>query len=208
MSTNSSLLFEIGMGVVSFLIGAFVAFFTFLKKRSGEKQIGKVCNKFTRIHSSINEILTELRIKTNCSRTSLVQFHNGGNFLDGTSILKFSITHESCDLGTPATIDHQQATLLTRFTDKLEFLHENTAKIIKTKELEGSHFRNYMQSRDVVAFIMVPIYCEKKINIIGYISCEWCDDNLLNNIPEEEFRYVVKYSRNIITELLYKQKDK
>lgn len=208
MSTSSSLLFEIGMGAVSFLLGAFVAFFTFLKRRSTGKQIGKVCNRFTRIHSSINEILTELRIKANCSRTNLVQFHNGGNFLDGSSILKFSITHESCDLGTSPTIDYEQATLLTRFTDKLEFLHENNAKIVKTKQLEGSHFRNYMQSRDIVAFIMVPIYCEKKINIIGYISCEWCDDNLLNNIAEEQLTYIVKYSRNIITELLYKQKDK
>jgi hypothetical protein len=206
MSSNSSLFFEIGMGIVSFLMGAFIALYTFIKKTHKEKISSKVCNKFTRIHSSINEILTELRIKTNSSRTSLVQFHNGGNFLDGTSILKFSITHESCDLGTSSTIDGQQAILLTRFTDKLEFLHENTAKIIKTKELEGSHFRNYMQSRDVVAFIMVPIYCEKKINIIGYISCEWCDENLLNNAVDEEYRYIVKYNRNIITELLYKQK--
>jgi hypothetical protein len=207
MSTSSSLLFEIGMGVVSFLTGAVIAFLTFIKKYSKEKQVGKVCNKFTRIHSSINEILTELRIKTNCSRTSLVQFHNGGNFLDGSSILKFSITHESCDLGTSSTIDHQQATLLTRFTDKLEYLHENDASIINCKDLKSSHFRNYMQSRDVVAFIMIPIYCEKKINIIGYISCEWCDDNLLNTLSDEGLRYIVKYSRNIITELLYKQKD-
>lgn len=206
MSTSSSMFFEIGMSVFSFMAGAFVALFAIIKKYKKEKPSAKVCTKFTRIHSSINEILTELRLKTKCSRTNLVQFHNGGNFLDGSSILKFSITHESCDLGTSSTIDTEQATLLTRFTDKLEFLQQNDANIFKTKDLDSSHFRNYMQSRDVVGFIMVPIHCEKKINIIGYISCEWCDENTLNSIKPDEFRYEVKFKRNIISELLYKQK--
>lgn len=204
--SNSTLFFEIGTAVFSFAAGAVVSFYTIFKKRN-IKLSTQICNKFTRIHSSINEVLTELRIITKSSRTNLVQFHNGGNFLDGSSILKFSITHESCDLGTSSTIDSQQATLLTRFTDKLEFLQENVANIIKTREMKSSHFRNYMQSRDVQAFIMLPIHCEKKMNIIGYITVEWCDLNEINNLRIDHFRQEIKIKRNIITELLYKQKN-
>ena len=52
--------------------------------------------KFAQKHSQIHELLTELRVTVRASRCLAFQFHNGGNFSDGTSIKRFSVTHESC----------------------------------------------------------------------------------------------------------------
>ena len=50
---------------------------------------------FTQIHSEIHELLTELRIVTDSARTQVIQLHNGDYFMDGVSMRKFSVTHES-----------------------------------------------------------------------------------------------------------------
>ena len=46
--------------------------------------------KFAQKHSQIHELLTELRVTVRASRCLAFQFHNGGNFSDGTSIKRFS----------------------------------------------------------------------------------------------------------------------
>ena len=60
----------------------------------------KEYNSFWSIHSQVHETLTELRVMSDCARVHLVQFHNGEYFLDGISMKKLSLTHESLNKGT------------------------------------------------------------------------------------------------------------
>jgi hypothetical protein len=56
-------------------------------------------DNFMAIHTEIHELLTELRVHTKAMRVSVLQFHNGEYFMDGISMRKFSITHESSHRG-------------------------------------------------------------------------------------------------------------
>jgi hypothetical protein len=56
-------------------------------------------DNFIEIHTEIHELLTELRVTTKCMRASILQFHNGDYFMDGISMRKFSVTHESAHKG-------------------------------------------------------------------------------------------------------------
>ena len=54
---------------------------------------------FNTIHTEIHELLTELRLEGRSMRATVLQLHNGEYFMDGISMLKFSITHESSHKG-------------------------------------------------------------------------------------------------------------
>jgi hypothetical protein len=56
-------------------------------------------DNFIFIHSEIHEMLTELRVLTDSARAQIIQFHNGEYFMDGVSMRKFSVTHESLEKG-------------------------------------------------------------------------------------------------------------
>ena len=113
--------FTIGTYVFSFLMGGVVLLSSNFKKWfNNRKNITLSENVFLRIHSQLDELLTEMRIKLNCNRTGICRFHNGGYFFDGISIIKSTTTHESCSLGTVSTIENGQSILLTRFIDKME----------------------------------------------------------------------------------------
>ena len=72
-----------------------------LKERKAIKKqkVNLPDNCFWKVHSGLHETLTELRVKTDCARAQIVQFHNTGEFLDGISMKKLSLTHESLDKG-------------------------------------------------------------------------------------------------------------
>ena len=56
-------------------------------------------DNFIAIHTEIHELLTELRLSAGSMRATVLQFHNGEYFMDGISMRKFSITHESSHRG-------------------------------------------------------------------------------------------------------------
>ena len=72
-------------------------------------------DSFWTVHSSIQESLTELRVKIDCARTQLIQFHNGGQFLDGMSMKRLSLTHESLANGVAGDQRRSQDLLMSMF---------------------------------------------------------------------------------------------
>jgi hypothetical protein len=60
--------------------------------------------------------LTELRVKVDCARAQIVQFHNGEYFMDGISMKKLSLTHESLSKGVSEEAGKTTNILISLFT--------------------------------------------------------------------------------------------
>jgi len=169
--------FDIGSMVVSFIFGGLFVFVTKVSKYlKNEKFVTKLDGiEYVKETSRINEILSELRIVNDCNRVSLYQFHNGGHFLDGSSILKVSITHESCDILTIPTIKNYQGEILSRFNSLMQLLHKNNTNIQYVSEMQASMCKYLMESKGVEIFALIPLYSTDGLNMVGFISVEWTD---------------------------------
>lgn len=196
--------FAIGAATISFLLGLTITFIRQIKhKKCKNIYFCQGSSKdFTKLHSQINEILTEIRLELDSARAYICQFHNGGDFFSGESILKFSITHESCALGVEQTIDQQQGVLLTRFIEKLKILQEDQPRLIFTNTLEDSHFKGFMESRNTIAFILVPLRKQNMLSPYAYLCCEWCSWQHADKIKQVNVFKTLEKEKRILNTLL------
>ena len=193
-----------GVGIVSFVMGILLTLLKTLKNTKKRHVLfSNGQNDFTKLHSQVNEVLTEIRIELDCARTYVAQFHNGGDFFSGESILKFSITHESCSLGVEQTIDQQQGVLLTRFVEKLKLLQEDESRIVFTNTLTD-HFKGFMEARNTIAFVVVPLRKDTSLTPYGYICCEWCSWSHAEHIKADFVLDFLKKDSRILNTLLIK----
>ena len=201
VQSNIDFYFYIGSYVISFILGGATTGITLFKKYYKKTKNTTIELGYLRIHGKLDEMLSELRIKTKSSRCGIVKFHNGGHFFDGDSILKFSTTHESCSLGTHSSLDAPQGQLTTRYVDKLELLEKNIATIYYTSYLKDSHFKVFLDLKNTVAFSCLPLFANGNIKI-GYLICEWCDFDDIEKTQESDITQKMLYYRRIINLLL------
>ena len=71
--------FEIGLAASAVAGGLLWGAIKYLKSKRNK-------NDYFESHSRIYETLTELRVKADCARAQVVQFHNGEYFMDGISM--------------------------------------------------------------------------------------------------------------------------
>jgi len=179
------------------------------RKATKKQKITLPDNCFWEMHTILHETLTELRIKTDCARAQIVQFHNTGNFLDGVSMKKMSLTHESLEKGVSSEIPLKQGLLLSICVDELLLLLENDSKINLVSALEDSWCKQFMENSNIVAFSFLPI--KKYGQAIGYIMCQWCSWNKADNINEQEISKHVENTRGLVEiqlDILKKNKKK
>lgn len=205
-STPIDIWFGMGVAIVSFVMGLGYGVFRVIKHpKCKNPWICKKAADFTKLHSHVNEILTEMRVNVDAARVYIAQFHNGGDFFSGESILKFSVTHESCTLGVEQTIDQQQGVLLTRFVEKLKILQEESPRLILTNTLPDCHYKGYLESRNTLAFMLIPLRTQAAFNPYGYLCIEWCSWKHADSINMEQlFKIVYKDIRILNTLLLNK----
>lgn len=173
----------------------------------GIKKIKKeiTSDNFITIHGEIHELLTELRVITDAARTQVIQFHNGEYFMDGISMRKFSLTHESVEKGIESDGERVQGFLCSMFLPLLLILIEDNPKVYFTTDLKENYVKQYFEARNVEAFSVLPI----KINnqMTGFIMMQWCSGNKAENIDtdfcSQEFRKIT----NSITVQLTQQKS-
>lgn len=125
-------------------------------------------------HSNVHDLLTTLRVETGATRAKIGHFHNGGKFLDGSPMKKFSITHESCVRGVPYDGPQLQNIHVTLFWDMIENMRDNEGGLHKTEDMRDGYFRSYNKSNDTVAYGILPIV--KQDLYIGFIMLEWFDE--------------------------------
>lgn len=162
-------------------------------------------DNFITIHSEIHELLTELRVLTDSARAQVIQFHNGDYFMDGISMRKFSLTHESVEKGVDSDGERVQGYLCSIFLPLILLVNENNPKIQFTADLKDSYAKQYFESRNVEAFSVMPI----KINgqITGFTMIQWCSGNKAENIDSVYCSSEMKKVTNNISVQLAQQKQ-
>ena len=150
-------------------------------------------------HTSIHETLTELRLNTDCARAQIVQFHNGGYFLDGISMKKMSLTHESLAPSVSSEMGIKNNLLLSMCVDGMKLLMNNEPTLHVTSELEDSWCKQLLENSNVVSFSFLPI--RRSNQVVGYIMSQWCSwnktdeintDNLYDNIEDARKRIEIQ----------------
>ena len=200
-------IFTIGMYVVSFLLGGLLILITKFKTIMNAIKTEKgLKNNFFTLHSQLDEYLTELRIKLNACRTSIIRFHNGGHYLDGTSIMKFTTTHESRKTGVESSKDSSQGLLITRFIDMIELLHKDNPLLVWTIDLKDTHFKGYQENKGTVAFSILALKSHKGLDL-GYIICEWCTYDNIEEIPQEEISYEMIQYRRMLNSIILRENE-
>jgi hypothetical protein len=138
-------------------------------------------------HTRVHESLTELRVMVRAGRALIFQYHNGGKFADGTSIKRFSVTHESCSTGIMSMMMESQDVLLTRYMELISLIDEKPNKIIAVSSLPDCSFRSILEINNVVYFSVGSLKCEDGLTPMGFVCCHWCDVTELDKLHEEGF---------------------
>jgi hypothetical protein len=176
----------IGEVIGIFVIGLGVGIVGALRKKKLHFNFCKAEEtKFVQTHSQIHELLTELRITIRACRCLVFQFHNGGSFADGTSIKRFSVTHESCETAIQSMIVESQDVLLTRYMDVVRIMEEQGGVIIRTDSLPQSSFRSGLEINSVEYFSVVPLKFDDGLTPLGFLCCHWCSSAELDEIDRE-----------------------
>ena len=168
----------------------------------GFKGIKKVISgdNFIVVHSEIHELLTELRVLTDAARAQVIQFHNGEYFMDGISMRKFSLTHESVEKGVESDGERVQGYLCSMFLPLLLLINENNPKIQYTCDLKESYAKQYFESRNVEAFSVLPVKVNNQTT--GFCMVQWCSGSKAESIDSvycaKEMR---KVTNNVIVQL-------
>lgn len=136
-------------------------------------------------HSRIHEILTELRLVTRSSRALIFQFHNGGIFADGSSMKRFSVTHESVSTGIQSMLLESQDVLVTRYMELVHLLEVSPYKIISVESLLDCSLRSALEINNVEYFTVSSLKYSDSLTPMGFVCCHWCDANGLDGIKQE-----------------------
>lgn len=135
-------------------------------------------------HHHIHEMLISLRLHLNADRAQIGQFHNGGKFLEGAPMKKFSVSYESCNRGVSMEYPYLQGVLTTIFDDMINFVREEDAKVRTTESLpQDSPLHVYNDFKNIEAFAVLPI--RKNDLYMGFIRLEWNDKNNIPSDPQD-----------------------
>lgn len=197
---------NIGAAIVG-LIGGMLASVTYLKNRimfwkKQEEIDAAITVDDIRRYGQVQEILTTIRNSCDADRVQILQFHNGGKFLDGSSMKRMSVTHESCSYGVAYEYMHMQAVLATLLWEKIEMVKKDEPQIHIVKNLSESTLRTYCRSKGTEAFAVLPI--RKDTLVIGFVNLDWLDEETIpsNSI---EFATILEEQRNYIELQLAKE---
>tara|TARA_R110001583_G_scaffold63274_14_gene185421 strand:- start:2318 stop:2971 length:654 start_codon:yes stop_codon:yes gene_type:complete len=197
---------EVGMVSAAVLGGICLFLFPYFYSTMLKKQ--KLFNRLKfdwSTHTQLHETLTELRVKTDCARTQIIQFHNGGEFLDGISMQKMSLTHESLASGTSSEMEIKKDLLLSMCIEGLTLLKENKSDLHIVEMLDDSWCKKFMQSSNIISFSFLPI--RKGTQIVGYVMCQWCSWSKTDSIDEKQASYLLEAARDSIEFTLEHQKS-
>ena len=202
-------LVTVGMALAAIIAGVIMFVLPYHNKikksvfpKSTDYPQGFNCN----IHTRLQESLTELRVQTDCARTQIVQFHNGGQFLDGISMTKMTLTHESLAKGTSSELYRKKDIPMSMCIEGLNLLKEDSADFHIVDNLQDSWCKKFLQSSNVIAFSSLPLI--RKSDIIGYVMCQWCSWSKADEVDEIKMSSFLENCRNMVEIILEEQSGK
>ena len=151
-------LFEYGVAgaiiVVGFVVGLIRRYEINKLKSPPHKEFAPIDWK---THSQIHELLTELRIESDAARVQIVQFHNGGTFVDGVSMMKMSLTHESVSKGVSAESGRLQSILISLFSPIIVKIIDDLPTFYVINDEKDTFSKNYLLGDSVYSFMALPL---------------------------------------------------
>jgi len=201
---------KVGVSLGAILVGFFTYFLAKWRKEIKKKRnivsLLDFPKGFWDVHTKIQETLTELRLMIDSARTQLIQFHNSGHFLDGISMKKFSLTHESVQRSIVPGGEKTQDLIMSMFLPLLSLVKEDDAKIYMVSELEDSYGKNFLESNNIFAFSILPIRTGGIVS--GFVMAQWCSLSKIDEIEAEVTDDWMHRSRNLLEVELQEQKNK
>lgn len=153
-------------------------------------------------HQEINEVLNELRNVLSAERAQIGQFHNGGDYLDGSPVKRFSVSYESFQAGSRPMAAQMQGVLISLFWDLVPILKDNKAIGRLVAEEHEGYFRSVLENGTVFAFAALPLRKwhgkSKKSQIIGYVMIEWGTQEDYEAQSESHIRSQLRSTRTVI----------
>jgi hypothetical protein len=137
----------------------------------------------------IQEFVENVREEFQFDRVSICQFHNGGKFLNGRSMKKFSMTYESTALGIEKIKRKYQNVMVSEFPKMVaEMLDEDFFIIDQNNAVDFPQAWREMLSNGIVQAAIVPIRGLRG-DIMGFISCHSIGEknDLLGNHLRHDF---------------------
>jgi hypothetical protein len=128
-------------------------------------------DNFIAIHTEIHELLTEIRVNSKAMRVSVLQFHNGEYFMDGISMRKFSITHESSHRGYISQSLKFKNVLCSLFIPLLNKVLEDKPTIHHVEAMSNSYAKHFFEDENISHYSCLPLK-NKNVNI-GFILLQW-----------------------------------
>jgi hypothetical protein len=159
---------------------------------------------FIQVHSQIHESLTELRIQTDAARTQVIQFHNGEYFMDGVSMRKFSLTHESLSRGVSADVPRIKGLLCSMFVPLMNFVIKNEANVISVYDIPHSFCKQFFEENNVEGFVVLPLKVRGQLT--AFILTQWCSEAKLETVDHKLVKQYMDDARNAIEVQLSQQK--
>jgi hypothetical protein len=159
---------------------------------------------FIQVHSQIHESLTELRIQTDAARTQVIQFHNGEYFMDGVSMRKFSLTHESLSRGVSADASRIKGLLCSMFVPLMNFVIKNEAGVISVYDIPHSFCKQFFEENNVEGFVVLPLKVRGQLT--AFILTQWCSEAKLETVDHKLVKQYMDDARNAIEVQLSQQK--
>jgi len=186
---------EYGIATTSFLVGAYYGINKVKDKLFSNKK-KKEGKQYWNIHSEIHEILTELRIRNDAARAQIIQFHNGEYFMDGVSMKKMSLTHESLRSGISAEVHQKKDVLISAYIDFIRSILDTKYKFEVVGAMKESYQKQLFIASNVVAYMAAPLQ-SKGVNV-GYVIIHWCSDEKVGQIKEQAAAEEMKYAKDRI----------
>ena len=191
---------EVGIAMalvfIGFLIGAWKKLWNKTSKNS---------NIDWNIHSQIHEVLTEVRVLAHAARAQIVQFHNGEYFIDGISMQKLSVTHESLANGVSGEALSKRNLLISLFAPVMEKIEKNDPIHYLTDKDKDSYFKSTLELFNVDSYMILPLFYGNIKS--GFIMIQWCNKGKTDLVKSEihKIQDDVLHARNIIQTMLTHQ---
>jgi hypothetical protein len=187
---------EVGMIGLAMVAGVIIMIPTVwnMVKRRKKCSFCPTSPTYRKLHSRIHEFLTELRVKLDADRAVILQFHNGGNFLDGSSIKRFSLSHESVIVGTTESINTRQNNQISNYVEMLDMLskEEIDSSIVMTSDMRDCHFKRHLESNHTLVFSIHPLKDSRGVLTTGALLVEWCTWDQADKIDDEKVTVTIK----------------
>lgn len=171
------------------------------KRKRKKSSIKYQFKEFAEIH----EKLTELRKFTECNRAVIYQFHNGEYYTSNNSMLKASMTYESCDETTKSFFSESQGLQASLFFPIFKEIFENHKKMViineddESSELSSIQMKKFLLYRGIATFVSTPII-GKNEEVVGILKLEY---NKNYKISPEEEKELLSYA-NIVSYIFNK----